>query len=204
VGRPERALAALEQIEPGRGADTARLLLQLGVATLHRGDAAGAEVLWQRSLMEQPTAEAWYLLASLAATQGRPDAERDALREALRVDPGYVPARVDLAVRLAQEGRTADAERAFLRVRAEQPYFARLHHNYGTFLAQAGRLGEASDAFARAVQLEPGYTEARFGLLAVELERGHRDEAVRQLELLRERAPESTAVARAAALLDAS
>jgi arylsulfatase A-like enzyme/Tfp pilus assembly protein PilF len=204
AGHPDRALAALERIEAGRGSGTARLLLQIGIVTLHQGEAAEAEALWRRSIAEEPTAEAWYLLASLAATQGRADAEREALEESLRVDPSYAPAKVDLAVRLAQEGRAAEAERAFQRVSAEQPYFPRLHHNYGTFLAQAGRLDEASGAFARALELEPGYTEARYGLLVVELERGHRDEAIRQLGLLRERAPESDAVARATALLDAS
>ncbi len=62
--------------------------------------------------------------------------------------------------------------------------------NRGAMLALRGELEAAIDAYRTALRLDPGHTDARFGLGLALLQSGARAEAVRELERLFERTPE--------------
>jgi hypothetical protein len=61
----------------------------------------------------------------------------------------------NLAVRLAADGRDDEAERLFRQNVKREPYEARLHLNYGTFLLERGRLDEARKQLKLAVRDAP-------------------------------------------------
>ncbi|HWM90847.1 MAG TPA: tetratricopeptide repeat protein [Thermoanaerobaculia bacterium] len=77
-------------------------------------------------------------------------------RNALRLDPGFAPAYVNLADLFRLQGRDAEGE-ALLR---QAPDEAGVHHSLGLLLVRLGRLDEALPELARAVELAPG--EARY------------------------------------------
>ena len=67
---------------------------------------------------------------------------------------GYIPYYLDnLAARLAEAGRPADAERASVMALGMAPRTGRIHFNYGTLLLRMQRYGEARDHLARAIRL---------------------------------------------------
>jgi Flp pilus assembly protein TadD len=76
-----------------------------------------------------------------------------AYREAIELEPGFVPAYVNLADLYRQTGRDPDGE-VLLRAGLEQGEVASLHHVLGLLLARAGRIEEAQTSLGRAAALE--------------------------------------------------
>lgn len=204
IGRPEAALPVVEKLlsfGPANNRSAEELLLDIGTMLHERGQREAGMRLVRRSLELEPTAAGYHMLASFEAAEGRAAEERAALERAVQIDPKYAPARLDLAVRLAQEGRRAEAEQEMKRVLAEQPYFARARYDYGTFLLQEGEAEPALALFDRAVVLEPEYAKARYAAIAVRLSLGRRAEAEKALAELEARAPGSAEAAQARRLL---
>lgn len=204
LGRVDEALPAVEKIlatGPSRGS-VERLLLYIGEVRYRRGEREPGLRLIRRSLGIKPTARGYYLLASLEADQGRTEEEMAALQSALGLDPKYAPARVDLAVRLAQRGEREEARKELERVARENPYYAKAQYNYGAFLLEGGEAKKALACFERAVTLEPDYAKARYASLAVRLHLGQRAEAELALAALEARLPESDEAEAARRLLE--
>jgi arylsulfatase A-like enzyme len=205
LGQPDRALQAVERmlaLGAGSNRSAERLLAQVGLMKHRLGDRAGGLRLIRRSLELEPTAEGYYLVASLEGEQGRRDEERALLEKALSVDPKYAPARLDRAVRLAQEGRPDDARAEMERVLSEQPYFAKAHYNYGALLFERGDPAAALARFDRAIVLDPGYAKARLAAIAARVRLGRRDEARKGLAELQAQAPGSAEAEQARRLLE--
>jgi arylsulfatase A-like enzyme/predicted Zn-dependent protease len=205
IGEPDQALAAVEKmlaLGPGSNRSAERLLLDVGIEKCRRGDRATGLKLIRRSLELEPTAESYYLVASLEAQAGNHAEERAMLERALALDPKYGPARLDLAVRVAQEGRRDDARREMERLLADQPYYARAHYNFGAFLLEGGDAAGALARFDRAVALDPDYLKARYAAIAVRVKLGRRAEAAKDLAALVMHAPASPEAAQARRLLE--
>ena len=91
-----------------------------------------------------------------------------AVRKALALDSTSGIAIAQLSVIAAfDEGRWADAERAYRQVPAGEPLNADLHVRYATYLRVLGRFGDAAHKFHVAHELEP---------LTVELPKNRLDE----------------------------
>lgn len=203
--QPDEGLAAVEKmlaLGPGANRSAEKLLLQAGILKLQQGARAEGLRLVRRSLELEPTAESYYLVASLEAQQGRMAEERQHLLRALELDPKFAPARLDLAVRMLQEGRRDDGRREMERVLAEQPYFAKAHYNYGAFLLEQGDAAGALARFERAITLEPAYAKARLASIAVRLQLGQRADAEKALRALEAQAPASPEAEQARRLLE--
>jgi tetratricopeptide (TPR) repeat protein len=98
------------------------------------------------------------------------EAASRAYRRALEVDPGLVPALINLAnIHYAQE-HLPEAEALYARAIALDPGLFEAHFNLGNALHDLGRLDEARDAYEAALRLNPTYAEAHF-YLAVTLEK---------------------------------
>jgi tetratricopeptide (TPR) repeat protein len=117
-------------------------------------DRAAAEfVAVQRYNADRP--EARTALGGFEAQRGRAEAAEAELRAAIAMNPGYVPAYVNLADLRRSQGRDADAEAILHEGLDHAPKNAALQHAHGLALVRLKRTREALDALARAAQLAP-------------------------------------------------
>lgn len=106
-------------------------------------------------------AEHWVNLAGFHARQGMIDESERAFGEALRRDPGYLPAYVNQADLLRTLDREADAERVLRAGIAARPNAASLHHALGLLMIRTGRTEAAMESLKTAYEFAP--EAPRFG-----------------------------------------
>ncbi len=99
--------------------------------------------------------EAHLNLGLVAASAGEPRVAEQAYRTALRLQPGFTPARVNLADLYRSEGRESDALAELRKGLVAEPENADLHHALGLAEVRAGRLDAALESLARALELAP-------------------------------------------------
>jgi tetratricopeptide (TPR) repeat protein len=128
-------------------------------------------------------------LAQLHLARGKPAAAEDELRTALRLDPLFVPAYVNLAELTRATKGEREAEGWLRDGLARVPDAPALHHALGLSLVRQQRSQEALAALARAVELAPA--DGRFAYVhAVALhDLGQPAEARAALERLLARRP---------------
>jgi Tfp pilus assembly protein PilF len=178
-------------------------MLRLTARRFEQGERRAALDSLRDYIALEPSAAGAWLLASFHDRLGEAEEAVDALETALSVDERFVPARIDLAVRLAEAGDASTAERQFRRALDDAPYHAQAHYNYGTFVLHDGRFGEAARFFRRAVALAPGYRKAHLGLVAAHVAANDRQAALDAYAVLSRQAPRSEETATAAGLLAA-
>jgi Flp pilus assembly protein TadD len=100
-------------------------------------------------------AEAHLNLGALAAELGRGEEAERSYRQAIRIDPTFVPGYVNLADLYRAEGREAEAERVLRDGISAGPEEATLHHALGLALARQKRMPEALASLRRAAELRP-------------------------------------------------
>jgi tetratricopeptide (TPR) repeat protein len=194
-------IAALEPLSPGpRLAALAPLLddplrsIRLDAAAALADALAGATPA-QRQAFERAAAEfeathrynadraeSRAALGNFYARQGRYEEAERGLESAITLDPGFVPAYVNLADLQRATARDADSERTLRRGLAQAGEHAALRHSLGLALVRLGRQDVALMEFARAAQLEP--EDARYAYVhAVALHSAGRvAEALRELD----------------------
>jgi Tfp pilus assembly protein PilF len=177
------------------------LMLSLTGAEFERGDRRTALEALRSYLVAQPSAQGAWRLASFYKRLGDSEHTREALLNALELDGKFAPARVDLAVWLAQAGEDVAAETEFLQALDDDPYFPRASYNYGTFLLHDARNADAAACFRRAIALAPRYLEAYAALVAAYIGDGQRAEAEAVFRSLQQLAPSSPATATAEKIL---
>jgi Tfp pilus assembly protein PilF len=121
-------------------------------------------------------------LADYYLTQNRTAEARTPVLEALRMNPNYPEAHVNLATILRRTGQTAESEHQYREAIQLQPINANAHAGYGALLLQEGRLGEAAGEFAQAVDLQPENAEGHYDLGRVLVTIGSFDRGVQQLK----------------------
>jgi Flp pilus assembly protein TadD len=127
---------------------------ELGQALMKLGQNAEALAAFRKSIeLDAGVPEAHYALATYWAGPGE-DAGRaeSSFREAIRLQPDYAQARMNLAILLSRAARGAEAAFHFeyaLRVRPDYPL---AHLNYGLMLRAAGRPAEATRQFTLAAE----------------------------------------------------
>jgi Flp pilus assembly protein TadD len=136
AGVPRQALA------PGQQADFERALAELVAAEMVNTD--------------QP--EAHLNLANLYVRLGRVAEAEAALRNALALDPRFVPALVNLADLFRAQGRDADSEQCLEQALQVAPDSAEALHALGLLRVRQGRRAEAVDLLRRAAQRQPEST----------------------------------------------
>jgi Flp pilus assembly protein TadD len=83
-----------------------------------------------------------------------------AFRGAIRLESGFAKAHHNLAVTLAQQGKSAEAIAAFREALRLNPAYAEAQYNLGNTLGGQDRRDEAIACYREAVRLRPDYVEA--------------------------------------------
>lgn len=127
-------------------------------------------------------------LALFHTDLGETDKAEEAYRQAVAVEPEFVPARVNLAELLLQQNRPAEAEKEF-RGAVDAAAGARMDHEEGVardalarFLIRQKRYDEGIEELGRAVELMPGDARVRYFYGVALNSTGHFDEALSHLE----------------------
>ena len=120
-------------------------------------------------------------LADYYLTQMRNEEARGPVLEALRLNPYYPEAHVNLATILRRTGQMGESEHQYQEAIRLQPINAGAHAGYGALLLQEGRAGEAVGEFARVVELQPEDADGRYNLGRVLVAVGRFDQGVAQL-----------------------
>lgn len=107
------------------------------------------------------------------------------LREALELDPRYADAHNLLGAVLSEEGDREGALAEFHKVLADRTYPtpARVWVNIALLYEQMGNPEEAVTAYRKALDAEPGYGRAHYGLAQALEQSGQMDEALAEYEV---------------------
>jgi Flp pilus assembly protein TadD len=114
----------------------------------------------QRFNADRP--EAHSNLGALYAEQGDAAQAQAAFRQALAIDPAFVPAAVNLADLYRSRGDEANADATLRAALKRDPAAAPLHHALGLSLVRRKRLGDAVAELRRAAQLAPDQSRYAF------------------------------------------
>jgi len=115
-------------------------------------------------------AEARAELQGICLDRGDLDGALALVKEAIALEPGLVSLRVRLAELLSQNGRTDDADRAYIDLRALSPDDPDIAESNGRHQLRAGRTEQALAEFDRALSLRPQNPALRDLLLSVKPE----------------------------------
>ena len=142
----------------------------------------GAATCYERALALQPGQLVWvYYLGSARASLGRHEAALDALREAVRLDPGYAPARLKLADVLLATGRVEQSRALYDALARENPGLVQAAYGLGRALSELQQHAAAVEQLARAIELAPGYGSAHYALGLAYRELGDETAALRHV-----------------------
>ncbi|VVB86413.1 Photosystem I assembly protein Ycf3 [uncultured archaeon] len=95
---------------------------------------------------------------------GRYEEALEELREALRLNPGYIEVHNNLAVTLDKMGKHDEAFGEIQEVLSLNPGYVEAHSNLGNMYAGSGRYEEAIGELCEALRLNPGYAVAHNNL----------------------------------------
>ena len=202
AGRVDDAWAVAEHLQT-LDSLSAPLMLKLCTRRFHEGKQDQAIDALQRYLDSASSAPGAWLLASFHRTRGEPEQTRQALERALNSDSKFIPARIDLAINLAEGGESTLAEKEFKQAIDDGTYDVETWYNYGTFVLKEGRYVDAKRLFQRAIDISPNYLKARLALVATEMASGDDEAARLAVAALHQLAPDSREAKDAAAMLAA-
>jgi Flp pilus assembly protein TadD len=121
-------------------------------------------------------------LGNVYSAMERPDDAEAAYRQALELEPAWVPALVNLADLYRTEDREAEAAAVLEQARDIAPGNAAVRHAFGLLLVREGRTGEALEELEVAVTLHPENPRYHFVYGIALNSTGRSDDAVAVLE----------------------
>ncbi len=159
-----------------KGGAGGRALLRLATVQSMTGDPDGAAKLLKEAAELLPDEPAvFYNLGNIYLLMGvqKTEAARDALSEALRIDPEHLMARIQLAEVFRRGAFFDQAERELRRALGSHPGHPRALRELGAVLVSRGRTVEAIATLEQALAARPDYRAARRDL-AVALQKVER------------------------------
>ena len=173
--------SAREHLDDAEATGTLGMLLDL----YSRPEQAAA--CYQRAHDLDPGTFKWlYYRGTLLEKQKKSAEAVESFREALRLDPTYLPARLKLAENLLAAGKMGDSREVYSVIVTEFPHSAEAHYGMGRISAFQGKLTEARQSLRRACELFPPYGAAHYALAQVEQKLGENADAGEQIKLYEE------------------
>jgi protein O-mannosyl-transferase len=143
-----------------------------------------AAACFERARAFAPGEAAWaYYLGRAQVYLARSAAAADSLRTALRLRPGYLPARLMLAKSLLDAGQRDESRALYQALVNEHPETAEAHYGLGRIAAARGEPAAAAEHLEKACALFPGFGAAHFALARAYRDLGNKDKAQAQLVL---------------------
>ncbi|HSS45041.1 MAG TPA: tetratricopeptide repeat protein, partial [Thermoanaerobaculia bacterium] len=144
-------------------ADSGQILFDFGVGELAQRVAPLARRAFREAQKEDEelSADDWYEWGCELEYTSASEA-LEAYRQALVLDPGHVPANVNLGRLLHERGDPAAAEQHYRRALATEPRNATAAFNLGVALEDLGREEAALEAYERAGALDPENADAQY------------------------------------------
>lgn len=148
------------------GYETAALYASLGNIYLEvKNDYAASMQAYQNSLRLKNTDPSVYVrLGYVYAAQGDFNSARTHYNEALRLQPDFFPAHVNLLALLFLEERHAEALQKGYEILREHPDEYKTHYMIGKILLRQGDRAQAIEHFKEVLRLEPQFKEAQESL----------------------------------------
>lgn len=152
-------------------------------------DAALAEFFTgQNELADQ--AGAHLTMGAVYGNLGQLPKAIEEYQTAIRIDPEFVPARINLALLYNYQGKNAEAERLLREAIRYAPELTDAHYYLGLLLAEdADRLAESAESLAAAVKYSPQHTRIRYNYALALQQLGKLEEAAAQLTQALEQDP---------------
>lgn len=123
------------------------------------------------------------------ADRGWLDEAVSEFRKAIKLDPLSAHAHDNLATILAEKGQLLEALIEYVEALKADPESPTTHHYLGSFLAGQGQ-ELAMAEYRRAIELEYDFPDAHLNLALALADNGNLEEAVRELEIALQQAPE--------------
>lgn len=124
-----------------------------------------AATCYERAHHLDPKSFRWlYYLGTLRTEQGDRESATAAFREALRLQPDYLPARLKLAESLLTSGHLEEAGRMYEAIIRDHPKVAEAYYGLGRIRTAKGDLPEAVESYKKACELFPAYGAAHYAL----------------------------------------
>ena len=166
-------------------------LLNLGIAQLKLGNTEdGVETLLKLERQDRWNANAHYILGTHFLSQSDYTQAMSHLEKALKTQPNFEDAAINLSLALCERGDTQEAIRQlrpFVRKYGQQS--PTINFFYGTVLYWAGDYREALDKYERAIQLDTDYMDPVMGKAEVYLKLGHWQACHESLESVLQQKP---------------
>jgi tetratricopeptide (TPR) repeat protein len=123
------------------------------------------------------TAEQWVVLAMELEAES-PDEARRAYQEALRLEPDFMDAHINLGLHYHRDGQLRQAERCYRKATEYAPDEVLGHFNLAVVLTDQGNRPGAIEAYETVVKLLPSFAEAHCNLAALYEAEGQKREAI--------------------------
>jgi tetratricopeptide (TPR) repeat protein len=169
-------------------------ILQEGREAYGSGDLTRAETLLSQALNcgASRYADVHHMLGVVYHTWGQFSKARAAFEEALRINPNYTEAALNLSITYNDLGRYAEAQEVYMRVLPSpeeriDPFtrgkIANLHAEVGDAYRSAGLSKDAAIEYRRALGLCPGFIDIRMRLVHALADSDAVPEAIEQVRL---------------------
>src|SRR5437016_707975 len=151
---------------------------KLGMVLQAYSQLKGAEIAYRRARYLAPSHFDWiYYLGQIQANQGNCDEAIKSLREALKLNPVYLPARLKLAECLRASAQWDESETLYRAILKEHPDSAEAYYGLGRVQAAQHDLLAAANSYRAACSLFPEFGAAHYGLALAYRSLGQEKEA---------------------------